>query len=65
MATFDEKISQNLSLSLGGGIEDLSRGYGNSFLYSAMITGKLADDMRAVFSVKQDVTPDTIASLTR
>jgi hypothetical protein len=65
MATFDAKISQNLSLSLGGGIEDLSSGYGNSFLYSAMITGKLADDMRAVFSVKQDVTPDTIASLTR
>jgi hypothetical protein len=65
MATFDTKISQALSLSLAGGIEDLDNGYGNNFLYSAMLTGKLADEMRAVFSIKQDVTPDTVASLTR
>ena len=65
MATFDTKISQALSLSLAGGIEDLGNGYGNNFLYSAMLTGKLADEMRAVFSIKQDVTPDTVASLTR
>jgi len=65
MASFDTNLSQALSLSLSGGLENLGNGYGNTLLYSAMITGKLADEMRAVFSVKQDVTPDTIASLKR
>jgi tetratricopeptide (TPR) repeat protein len=65
MATFDAKITQAFNLSLGGGIENLGNGYGNNFLYSAMITGRLADEMRAVVSVKQDVTADTIASLER
>ena len=65
IAAFDTQISQALGLSLAGGIEDLSNGYGNNFLYSAMFTGKLADEMRAVVSIKQDVTPDTVASLTR
>jgi tetratricopeptide (TPR) repeat protein len=65
MATFDMQISQAFDISLAGGMEDLSNGYGNNFLYSTMFTGKLADDMRAVLSIKQDVTPDTVASLTR
>jgi len=65
MATVDTKISQALSFSLAGGIEDLGNGYGNNFIYSGVFTGKLADEMRAAFSIKQDVTPDTVASLTR
>lgn len=65
MLTYDAKITEAVSLSLGGGIEDLGRGYGSIPLYSAMLTGKLADEMRAAFSVKQDVTPDTVASLKR
>ena len=65
MATYDMKISQSLDLSLGGGLEDLGNGYGNNFLYSAILTGKVADDLRAVLTAKQDVTTDTVASLTR
>jgi tetratricopeptide (TPR) repeat protein len=65
MLTYDAKIFQALSLSLGGGIEDLGSGYSTSPLFCGMITGEIADEVRAVFSVKQDVTADTLASLTR
>ena len=62
---YDAKISQTLSLCLGGGIEYLEGGYSNTPLFYGVITGKIADELRTVFSLKQDVTPDTIASLKR
>jgi tetratricopeptide (TPR) repeat protein len=65
MLSYDLKVNQALSLSLGGGIQDLGSGYDTSPLFSGMITGRLADEMRIVLSAKQDVTSDTIASLTR
>ena len=65
MLTYDAKISQALSLSLAGGFEDIGSGYSTTPLFYGVITGKIADEMRAVFSVKQDVTADTIASLKR
>jgi tetratricopeptide (TPR) repeat protein len=65
MLTYDTKISQALSLSLGGGIEYLGNGYDSTPLFYGVLTGQVADELRAVFSIKQDVTPDTIASLTR
>jgi tetratricopeptide (TPR) repeat protein len=65
MLTYDAKIFQALSLSLGGGFEDLGSGYSSTPLFYGEIVGKIADEMRAVFSVKQDVTADTIASLKR
>ena len=65
MLTYDAKISQALNLSLGGGIEDLGSGYSSTPLFYGVFTGKIADELRAVFSLKQDVTPDTIASLKR
>ena len=65
MLTYDAKLSQLLSLSIGGGIEDLESGYSTTPLFYGVITGKIADEMRAVISVKQDVTADTLASLMR
>jgi tetratricopeptide (TPR) repeat protein len=65
MLSYDAKIFPALSLSLGGGFEDLGSGYSTTPLFNGVITGKIADEMRAVASVKQDVTADTIASLTR
>ncbi|MBW2470669.1 MAG: hypothetical protein JRE18_01185 [Deltaproteobacteria bacterium] len=65
MLTYDLKLSQVLRLSLGGGFEKLTSDYDDTFLFSGAFTGKIADEMRAVFSVKQDVVADTIASLKR
>ena len=65
MLTYDAKLSQALVLSLGGGFEKLESGYNDTPLLYAAVTGKIADEMRAVFSVKQDVVADTIASLKR
>jgi hypothetical protein len=65
MLTYDSKISQALELSLGGGFEKLGSGYDDTPLLYGSITGKIADEMRAVFSVSQDVVADTIASLKR
>ncbi len=65
MMTYDAKLSQEFGLSLGGGFEKLNSGYDDTPLFYGSITGKIADEMRAVFSVKQDVVADTIASLKR
>ncbi|MFC1843374.1 tetratricopeptide repeat protein [Thermodesulfobacteriota bacterium] len=62
---YDAKIFQAVTLSLGGGIEDLGNGQGTTPLFYGLIKGEIADEIRAVLSVKQDVTPDTLASLTR
>ncbi len=63
MLAYDAKFSQALSLSLAGGIEKLESGYDDSPLWYGAITGKIADEMRAVFSAKQDVIADTVAAL--
>jgi tetratricopeptide (TPR) repeat protein len=65
MLNYDAKLSPVLSLSLGGGFEKLAGGYDDTPLLSGTVTGKIADEMRAVFSAKQDVVADTIASLKR
>ena len=65
MLTYNLKLSQALGLSLGTGFEKPESGYDDTLLLSASLTGKIADEMRAVFSVKQDVVPDTVASLKR
>jgi tetratricopeptide (TPR) repeat protein len=62
---YDAKLSQALGVSLGGGFEKLENGYDDTPLLYASFTGKIADEMRAIFSVKQDVVADTIASLKR
>jgi tetratricopeptide (TPR) repeat protein len=63
--TYEAKLSQALGLSLGGGFEKLESGYDDTPLLYGAVTGKIADEMRAVFSAKQDVVADTIASLKR
>ena len=65
LLTYDVKLSQVLGLSLGGGVHKLANVYDDTPLWSGIFTGKIADEMRAVFSAKQDVVPDTIASLKR
>jgi tetratricopeptide (TPR) repeat protein len=62
---YDAKIFQSVSLSLGGGIEDLGGRQSATPLFYGLIKGEVADEIRAVFSVKQDITSDTLASLTR
>ncbi|MBW2466127.1 MAG: tetratricopeptide repeat protein [Deltaproteobacteria bacterium] len=62
---YDAKISPTLSISLGGGVEELENGYGTIPLFYGSITGELADAVWAAFSVKQDKIPDTLASLKR
>ena len=62
---YDAKILQSITLSLGTGIEDLGSGRSATPLFYGLITGEVADELRAALSVKQDVTPDTLASLTR
>jgi tetratricopeptide (TPR) repeat protein len=65
MLNYDAKLTQSLGLSLGGGFEKLAGGYDDTPLLYGAVTGKIADEMRAVFSAKQDVVADTIASLKR
>lgn len=65
MLTYDVKLSQGLGLSLGGGFEKPADGINDTVLLHGALTGKIADEMRAVFSVNQDVVADTIASLKR
>jgi hypothetical protein len=65
MLSYDAHLSQSLSLALAGGVEKLESGYDDSPLWFGALTGKIADEMRAVFSAKQDVVADTIASLKR
>jgi hypothetical protein len=65
MLNYDAKLSQGIGLSLGGGFERLAGGYDETPLLYGAVTGKIADEMRAIFSAKQDVVADTIASLKR
>ncbi len=65
MMSYEAKLSQEFGLALGGGLERLEGGYDDTPLLYGSVTGKIADEMRAVFSVKQDVVTDTIASLKR
>ena len=65
MLAYDLKLSPTLGLTLGGGFEKLGSGYEEMLLLNGAVTGKIADEMRAVFSVKQDIVADTIASLKR
>ncbi|MBW2506203.1 MAG: tetratricopeptide repeat protein, partial [Deltaproteobacteria bacterium] len=65
MVTYNLKLSQTVGLSLKTGIEKPENGYNDTFLLDGSVTGKIADEMRAVFSVKQDVVTDTVASLKR
>jgi len=62
---YNTKISQTLSLYIGGGVEKLESNYDDTLLYDVAITGKIADEMRGILSFKQDVVADTIASLKR
>ncbi|KPJ99686.1 MAG: hypothetical protein AMJ60_04205 [Desulfobacterales bacterium SG8_35] len=62
---YEAKMSQALELSLGGGLEKLESGYDDTPLLYGAVTGKIADEMRAVFSARQSVVADTIASLKR
>lgn len=62
---YDAKIFQSVTLSLGGGVEDLDDGQGTTPLFYGLIKGEIADEIKAALSVRQDVTPDTLASLTR
>lgn len=65
MLTYDARLSQALGISLGGGLTTLESGYDDTPLLYAGVIGKIADEMRAVFSIRQDVVADTIASLKR
>jgi hypothetical protein len=65
MVTYDARLSQAFNLTLGGGVEKPESGYDETILYYGALTGKLADEMRAVFSIRHDVVADTIASLKR
>jgi predicted Zn-dependent protease len=62
---YDAKIFQSLTVSLGGGVEDLDDGQGTIPLFYGLIKGEIADEIKAALSVRQDVTHDTLASLTR
>ena len=65
LLTYDTKINQAISLALGGGLEYMDSENDITPLYYGQITGKIADELRAVVRVKQDATDDTLASLTR
>jgi len=65
LLTYDARLSQALGVTLGGGVEKLESGYDDTVLLYGAVTGKVADEMRAVFSARQDVVADTIASLKR
>jgi len=65
MLTYEAKLTQTLGLQFGGGVEKLESGYDDTPLLYGAVTGKIADEMRAVFSAKQDIVADTIASLKR
>lgn len=65
MVSYGHKLSHSLDLSFGGGVERIDKIYDDTPLFFGSVTGKIADEMRAVFSIRQDVVTDTIASLKR
>jgi len=65
MLTYDAKLTHALDLSIGGGLHLLDSENDVTPLFYGQITGKIADELRTVLSVKQDVTDDTLASLKR
>jgi tetratricopeptide (TPR) repeat protein len=65
MLNIESKLSQAFQLKFGTGFENLEDGYDTTPLFYAAIIGKLRDEMRATLSFRQDVTADTIDSLTR
>jgi len=65
LLTYDLKLSQSLGVLFKGGYEKPGSGYSGTPIWSGAVKGKIADEMLAVFSVKQDVVTDTIASLKR
>jgi tetratricopeptide (TPR) repeat protein len=65
MLNVESKLNQAFQLEFGGGFEKLENGYDTTPLFYAAIIGKLRDEMSTTLSFKQDVTADTIASLTR
>ncbi len=65
MLSYDAKLSQAFGMTLGGGFEVLDSGYDDTPIFYGAVTGKIADEMRAVFSARQDVVVDTVASLKR
>jgi tetratricopeptide (TPR) repeat protein len=65
MLTYNGKVSQAIGVSFGAGVENLDREKDEAFLLSGKITGKVADEVQAAFSFKQDVVADTTASLKR
>jgi tetratricopeptide (TPR) repeat protein len=65
MVSYDTKLSQTMNLSLGGGVERLENGYDSTPLLYGAFLGRIGDEMQASLSFRQDVTADTIASLTR
>ena len=65
MLNYEAKLSQSFGLALGGGMEKLESPYDETPLLFSAVTAKLADEMRAVLSAKQEVVTDTIASLKR
>jgi hypothetical protein len=65
MLNVESKLSQAFQFKFGTGFENLEDGYDTTPLFYAAIVGKLRDEMRATLSFRQDVTADTIDSLTR
>ena len=65
MLNVDSKLNQAFHIKLGTGVENLADGYDSTLLFHAAIIGKLRDEMRTTLSFRQDVTADTIVSLTR
>ena len=65
MLNVESKLSQAFHLSFGAGVENLEDGYDSTPLFYGAIIGKLRDEMRTTLSFRQDVTADTITSLTR
>ena len=64
MMSLDAKLNRAFQLSLGTGLESLEDNNDSTPLFYAAIIGKLRDEMRTTLSFRQDVTADTIDSLT-
>jgi len=65
MLSVESKLNQAFHLSLGAGVENLEDDNNSTPLFYGAIIGKLRDEMRTTLSFRQDVTADTITSLTR
>ncbi len=63
--SYRSDLTKDVSLSMGGGIEDLDDDSSNTGVFMCSMLGKIGDRVKGRIALIREMTADTIASLTR